>query len=194
MEFLSAIEASGFSMWLKESSTGYVSILAFHTIGLVFLVGISGTTALRILGVVRSMPIAPLQGFFPLMWVGLAINAFTGALLLLLYPTKYFVDLSFYIKLTCVITAVYIVRKIQLTVFASGVDADEAAASEHVKKLAKIMLFVWLAAITTGRVMAYSIPTKLQTGAAVFIFLLVVLFVGRFVGRNLGMLDSPQQS
>ena len=43
MEILTAIEASGFSMWIKENSTGYVAILAFHTWGLVFLVGISGT-------------------------------------------------------------------------------------------------------------------------------------------------------
>ena len=193
MEILGAIEASGFSMWIKESSTGYVAILAFHTWGLVFLVGISGIIAVRILGVARSMPLAPTEAFFPLMWVGLLINAVTGGLLLMLYPTKYFVDLSFYIKLVCVVTAIVIIRKLQLILFHSGVDAETAAESKRVKSLATILLIVWLAATVTGRVMAYSVATKIETGIAVLVVLLVVLTIGRLIGRNLGLLDPPGQ-
>ena len=59
IEFFQIVESSGFSMSLKESSTAYVAILAFHTIGLSFLVGISGTTALRILGIAPSIPLKP---------------------------------------------------------------------------------------------------------------------------------------
>ena len=193
MEILGAIEASGFSMWVKESSTAYVSILAFHTWGLVFLVSISGTTALRILGVARSMPLAPMEGFFPLMWVGLLINAVTGSLLLLLYPTKYFVDLSFYIKLACVVTAIVIIRKLQLLVFHSGVVADEAAESRQAKQLAVMLLLAWLVATVTGRVMAYSVATKIETGIAAVVMLLILLALGRLFGRKLGLLDPPGQ-
>ena len=49
MEILAAIEASGFAMFVKESNTAYVATLAWHSIGMAFLVGISGATALRVL-------------------------------------------------------------------------------------------------------------------------------------------------
>jgi len=192
MELLSALEASGFSMWVKESSTAYVAILAFHTIGLVFLVGISGITALRIIGIFPSLPLRPMQGFFPLMWVGLGINAVTGLLLICLYPTNYFVDPSFYIKLACVATAVVIIVKLIPQVFAEGLDSETVAKSESVRRSAKILLFVWLVATVTGRVIAYSIDTKVQTGIAVAIVLVLALIVGRLIGPNLGLLEWPK--
>ena len=79
MEILEALEASGFSMWVKGSSTAYVAVLAFHTNGLAFLVGISGATAMRILGVARSIPLQAMEDFFPLMYVGMGINVLTGS-------------------------------------------------------------------------------------------------------------------
>jgi hypothetical protein len=190
MDLFQALESSGFSMLLKENSTIYVAILAFHTIGLSFLVGISGTTALRILGVAPSIPLRPMKGFFPLMWAGFWINAFTGSLLLCLYPTDYFVDVSFYIKIVCVVTAIVLVRKMQATIFGNDVDTDVAAETGEARNLAKLMLVVWLVATVTGRVMAYSIPTKVQTGLAVVIFLGVALLVGKFAGRRLGLTAS----
>jgi len=190
IEFFQMVESSGFSMSLKESSTAYVAILAFHTIGLSFLVGISGTTALRILGIAPSIPLKPMKDFFPLMWVGLWVNAITGVLLTLMYPTKYFVDLSFYIKLGFVVIAIILIRKIQVLVFGDGADSDTAAESKDARKLAGILLFSWLATIVTGRVMAYSIPTKAQTAIAVLIFLALALFIGRVIGRRLGLIET----
>ncbi len=63
MALLEALESSGFAMMVKESNTGYVATLAFHSIGMAFLVGISGATALRVLGVARSLPLAPMEDF-----------------------------------------------------------------------------------------------------------------------------------
>lgn len=193
MEFLQAIEASGFSMWVKESSTAYVAVLALHTIGLAFLVGISGSTAMRILGVARSMPLAPMADFFPLMYVGLCINAVTGSVLLVLYPTKFLVDLTLYIKLCAVTVAVVIIRWLHTHVFAGGVDPETAADSKNVKMLARTMLAAWLFAVVAGRLTAYGVNTKLQTAAAVLVLATVVLLVGYFVGRSLGWIKSSEQ-
>jgi hypothetical protein len=193
MDFLVAVENSGFSMWLKENSTPYVAVLAFHTVGLAFLVGISCILALRILGVTPGIPLKPMQGFFPLMWLGLSINAVTGSLMLTEYPSDYFVDFSFYIKLSSVAIALVMLRKMQNLLYGEGVDPDVAAESNEVKLKARIMLCAWVLAIWGGRVTAYSIPTKYQTLAALLVFLTIALVVIRIFGRKIGLISEPVQ-
>jgi hypothetical protein len=193
MDFLMAVENSGFSMWIKQSSTGYVAILAFHTVGLAFLVGVSVILALRILGITPGIPLKAMQGFFPLMWVGLSINLITGSVMLTEYPTDYFVDFSFYMKLSCVGLALWMLRKIQALLYAEGVDPDTAAESGEVQLRVRIMLCAWVIAIWGGRVTAYSIPTKYQTLAALLIFLTIALFVIRIIGRKVGLVGAPTQ-
>ena len=162
MDFLLAVENSGFSMWLKQNSTGYVAILAFHTVGLAFLVGVSVILALRVLGVTPGIPLKPLQGFFPLMWIGLLINLVTGSLMLTEYPSDYFVDLSFYMKISCVVIALVMLRKTQGLLYDQGVDPDTAAESKEAKLKVKIMLCAWVIAIWGGRVTAYSIRQNIK--------------------------------
>jgi DMSO reductase anchor subunit len=190
MEILQALESSGFSMWVKESSTAYVAVLAFHTIGLAFLVGISSATAMRILGVARSIPLEPMQDFFPLMYAGLWINLFTGAVLMCLYPTDYLTEPTIYIKLSAVVIAVVLLRKLHREVFKSAADTEAAADTKQVKQLCCWMIFVWLVATVAGRVMAYTMPTKVQTAAAVLVFAVIALLVGYGIGRSMGWIGS----
>jgi hypothetical protein len=190
MDILQALEASGFSMWVKESSTAYVAVLAFHTIGLAFLVGISGATAMRILGVARSIPLAPMEDFFPLMYAGFWINAVTGTVLLTLYPTDYLTDPTIYIKLSAVVAAMILVQKLRACAFGGEGDLNTAAGSKKAKTMAVMLLVVWLVAIVAGRVTAYSVATKLETAAAVIVFMVLAVLVGYFAGRSLGWIKS----
>ena len=50
MEFLSTLESSGFSTWLRESNSiwGYPMILTLHTVGLALLVGANTVLDLRL--------------------------------------------------------------------------------------------------------------------------------------------------
>ena len=191
MEILQALEASGFAMWVKESSTAYVAVLAFHTIGLAFLVGISGATAMRILGVARSMPLAPMEDFFPLMYTGFCINLATGTVLLTLYPTDFLTDPTIYIKLSAIVVAMVVIAKLKAEVFRND-NPDTAAESKRAKTLAATLLVVWLIATVAGRVMAYTIPTKLQTAAAVIVVMALVLLIGYFARRSLGWIKSTE--
>ena len=88
--FLQAIEDTGFSTWLRESESpfAFYFILLFHTFGLALLVGTNMVVDLRLLGVARGIPLVPLKRFFSIMWIGFAINAVTGVLLVIAYPTK----------------------------------------------------------------------------------------------------------
>jgi hypothetical protein len=57
---------------------------------------------LRILGVAPGIPLNALQKFYPMMWLALAINAVTGVLMVIGYPTKQLTNPLFYIKLSLV--------------------------------------------------------------------------------------------
>lgn len=183
--FLKSIEDTSFSTWLREANSifAFYFILLFHTFGLALLVGANMIVDLRILGVARELPLAPLRRFFPIMWAGFALNVVTGILLVIAYPTKALTNPVFYLKLGLIAAALIVMQKIYHCVFASldpaaigagppgnaprSVGAHAAAANTEVrlsetaesqrgKTLAKWSLVLWVAAITAGRLLAYT--------------------------------------
>src|SRR5437764_12248368 len=88
---LDALEHTSLSTTLRDSPNIflYPTILAFHTLGLAFFVGISSAIALRILGVAPEVPLAPFRKLYPVMWAGFLFNAVSGLLLLVIEPTKF---------------------------------------------------------------------------------------------------------
>ena len=154
---LRTIEESGFSTWLRESESpfAFYFVLLFHTFGLALLVGANAVIDLRLLGIERDIPLAPLKRLFGIMWLGFAINAASGALLLIAYPTKALTNPVFYIKLTLIGFAVWVMTKLQNRVFDDS-SLNEAAMIARGRTLAKWSLFLWIGAITAGRLLAYT--------------------------------------
>src|SRR5262245_17727374 len=95
------LENLSFSIWVRESPSlwAYPGILFFHTVGLSLVAGISAGIALRALGVAKSIPIAPLEVFFRLFWIGFWVNALSGVALLIADATTKLVNPIFYIKM-----------------------------------------------------------------------------------------------
>jgi hypothetical protein len=190
MEILAALENGGFAMFVKESTTTYVAILAFHSIGMAFLVGISGALVLRVLGVGRSIPLAAMEGFLPLMYAGFWINAATGVILLTLYPTKFLIDVVFYTKLAAIAVAVVTIRKFCAHLFGNEANLATAAGAEKARSLGYTLLGVWLVAITAGRLTAYSLATRVQTAIAVLVAAGLMVLVWKFASHRLGVTES----
>lgn len=155
--FLQSIEDSGLSAWLRESESpfAFYFVLLFHTFGLALLVGANMVVDLRILGYVREIPLAPLKGLFRVMWLGFAINACSGALLLLAYPTKALTNPVFYVKLAIIGCAVWAMVRIKDCVFGDS-SLDELSMMKRGAGLAKWSIFLWIGAITAGRLLAYT--------------------------------------
>jgi hypothetical protein len=155
--FLQAIEDTGFSTWLRESESpfAFYFILLFHTFGLALLVGANAVVDLRLLGVARSIPLAPLKRLFSIMWIGFAMNALTGILLVFAYPTKTLTNWDFYTKLTIIGFAVWVMQKQKNWVFGDS-SLNEADRMARGASLAKWSLVLWFAAITAGRLLAYT--------------------------------------
>ena len=155
--FLQAIENTGFSTWLRESESpfAFYFILLFHTFGLALLVGANAVVDLRLLGVARAIPLAPLKRLFRIMWIGFAMNAITGILLVVAYPTKSLTNPDFYIKLALIGLAIWVMQKLNRQVFQdSSLSEPEMIAKGAT--LAKFSILLWFGAITAGRLLAYT--------------------------------------
>jgi hypothetical protein len=155
--FLQAIEDTGFSTWLRESESpfAFYFILLFHTFGLALLVGANAVVDLRLLGVARAIPLAPLKRLFRIMWIGFAMNAVTGILLVIAYPTKSLTNFDFYIKLALIGFAVWVMQRLKNQVFEDS-SLSEADIIARGAMLAKCSLILWFGAITAGRLLAYT--------------------------------------
>jgi len=154
---LKTIEASSFSTWLRESDSvfAFYFILCLHTIGMLMLVGPSAAIDLRILGMARDIPLAPLEKCFKLIYTGFGINVVSGTLLVYAYPTKAVTNPDFYIKLSLIGIGMWTVTRIKKRVF-DDTTLSEAARMARGAALARWSLVIWIGVITAGRLLAYT--------------------------------------
>ena len=145
------IESTALNRWIVESPSlfAFPGILAAHTIGLALLAGVNGALDLRLLGFARGIPPATFIRLVPVMRAGFWINVVSGVALLIGYPTKAFTNPVFYLKLSCVAAAMVVMQAILKR-------AEEGGESPGTKTLAAVSLLLWAAAITAGRLLAYT--------------------------------------
>jgi len=187
------LESTWLSTTLRDSPNVFLyrTILAFHTLGLAFFVGISSAIALRILGVGRIVPLAPLKKFYPIMWIGFFFNAVSGLLLLIIEPTKFLTMVDFYVKLVVIAGAVYCNRALYIRRFRHPAAVDPNPLPAGDRALAVTILVLWGAAITAGRLTAYDdANVQWQTAVATLVVSVVMLVVGFIVVRLFGSIRT----
>ena len=151
------IEESGLSVWIRDSPSFFAFwfIISVHAVGMGLAVGASTVIAMRILGVAKDLPAAPLKGLYPIMWTGFWIQIVSGTLLLIGYPTKAFTNIDFYIKLTFIALALVVMQKLKKRVFDDGTLSDAEMMIKG-KALATWALVCWAGVVTAGRLLAYT--------------------------------------
>ena len=161
MEFLRFIEHTSFSQWVTGSSSvlAFPTILLLHTIGMGVVVGINAGIDLRILGLAPALPLAPMEKFFPFLWIGFWVNAFTGVILLAADATTKVMNPDFYVKMGFIALAIINLRMIRNRVFRDPF-IDKKPMTPDAKVLAVTSMIFWLGAITAGRLMAYVGPVS----------------------------------
>jgi hypothetical protein len=156
-QFLQTIEATGISMWVRDSPSffGFWFILSLHAIGMGLLVGASTLICLRLLGVARDLPIAPLRKLYSVIWVGFWLQIASGGLLFIAYPTKSLTNTSFYVKMALIVVGMILLQRLKSRVFSDATlsDADRMLRG---KALALLLLLVWVGTVTAGRLIAYT--------------------------------------
>jgi hypothetical protein len=154
--FLVWLESSALSQWVvgSESMLAFPGILALHAIGMAFAAGLAAVLDLRILGVARAIPLEAFRRFLPVLWAGFWLNAVSGVLLMVGYPTKALTNPVFYLKLLLIATAmVLLVRMVRLIERQPAASADVA---RRLRRFAILSLVCWSGAITAGRLLAYT--------------------------------------
>jgi hypothetical protein len=158
--FLVFIEGSDLSNWIRgsESIFAFPTIITLHTLGMGFLAGGSAAIDLGILGFTPGLSLKAMARFLPLLWLAFAVNAVSGVLLLIAYPTKALTNPIFYIKLCLIALAVWLVYHISRTVLRAPEAEPGAAAAPlpYARLLAATSLAAWIALITAGRLLAYT--------------------------------------
>ena len=162
MDFIRSLEQSGLAAWVRESGTlwSYPTILFCHTLGLATLAGASGVVSLRLLGFGRRIPLSPLRGLFPLMWIAFGITAASGLALLIADASARLASPVFWVKRVFVALALVTLQLTKKTAL-SGEGVDERPVSGAARALAVASLLFWIAATTAGRLMAYLGPAAI---------------------------------
>jgi hypothetical protein len=154
--FLAFVEGSDLSTWIRgDSMLAFPTIITLHTICMGLLAGASTAIDLRILGVASGIPLPPLRRFYPLMWLALAVNAVTGVLMAIGYPTKQLTNPLFYIKLSLVALGVWLVYRIGTEVLRAA-EAGQKPMTARAKWLAAASLAGWVSLVIAGRLLEYT--------------------------------------
>jgi hypothetical protein len=162
MHFLSSLEHSAFGTWVREAPTiwAYATILFLHTVGLGFVVGVNVAIDLRILGVARQMPLAPMRRLFPWMWAGFIVNALSGIALLIADATTKLANPVFLVKMAFITLGVVNMAWSKRKLFDDPVALERYPASSHARRVAIVSLILWIGATTAGRLMGYLGPVS----------------------------------
>src|SRR5258708_9243946 len=159
--FLAFVEGSDLSAWIRgDSMLAFPTIITLHTICMGFLAGASSAIDLRILGAAPGIPLASLRPFYPLMWLAFAVNAVTGVLMVIGYPTKQLTNPLFYIKLSLVAFGVWLVYRVRRDALGPA-SAGPKAMTARAKWLAAASLAGCASLIIAGRLLQYTHRSEL---------------------------------
>jgi hypothetical protein len=163
--FLLAIEQTAASTWLRDSVSlfGFWFVLSLHAIGMAMLVGGSALVSLRILGVARMLPLAPFVHLYQFIWAGFWLQIVSGVALLLAYPTKSLTNIDFYVKLALIALGMLAMVRLKSHVL-DRADTAGASMPDVGRRLAAAALCCWIAAIASGRLLAYTATHTMHPG------------------------------
>ncbi len=175
LSLLSNLEASGISVWARESEWAFFLFLIIHSLALAIVVGTHIAFNLRVLGVAKLIPLSLMKQFMAVMWPGVVAAILSGSVLLLAYPAKALTNPVFYVKLFCIFFALTIYQKIFLVYLTASENTDRESSSADVNGLAQTgsvdqvalqesrlklyaitSLLLWLSSIFAGRFLAYT--------------------------------------
>lgn len=163
MGLIEAIEGSAYAEWVRSAPSffAYTFILSLHAMGLAIIVGLNSVIALRLLGFVPQVPVAPLRKLWPWMYVGFTINAFSGASLMAANLQADLENWMFLSKLFLIALAMINLELTRMKVFDMPGGVSSTNLPPQAKFFAIAALVLWTLATITGRLVAY--PNFVQT-------------------------------
>jgi len=155
-----------FSVWLKSTQLSWIVINytwvwpaceTLHFIGLAMLVGVVGLIDLRLLGVAKRAPFAPLHKLLPWAISGFAICLVTGSMFFAGDPFQYIHNYVFWLKMLFILLTGLNVLAFYVTGVFKEVETlgpgDDAPISAKV--IAGVSLVLWVGVMYLGRMLPF---------------------------------------
>ena len=157
MGLLNWLESLALSVWVHESPSIWAqpTVLTLHTMGMGVLVGASWVLDLRLLGIGRNIPVSAFRWVFRTVGISLVVNLVTGVLLFMARATLWGTAFPFLVKILLVVASAATLLPIRNYVLQS--DPEQRDVNDRARMLAMISIATWAAAITAGRLLAYTV-------------------------------------
>lgn len=157
MELLASLEESSLALWVAESLWGYPLMLSLHVIGLAMAVGVFIMRDLTLLGVVGGVSVDGMKSLLTIGWIGLLINASSGAALFSSQATFFITSTPFLLKIGAILLATICAVLIgkRLAAFDPATADTNAERSSSLRMLPLLSVCLWTSAIVAGRLIAY---------------------------------------
>jgi hypothetical protein len=128
-----------------------------HFIGLILIIGAFGALNIRVLGVMKQLPVAPLHRFIPWGIAGFFLNIVTGLLFFMGMPGFYTPNVVFQIKMFTIMLAGLNLLLFHCTSAFRSIEnlGPGEDAPLYAKIVAASSLILWIAAIVLGRYIPY---------------------------------------
>jgi hypothetical protein len=157
LEFFTWLEATSLADWVRVSAFGYPLMITCHSLGLAIMVGMAWAISLRVLGRFRAIPFSSLRPMFRVAWIGFLINFLSGtALFTSQAASNYVHNVPFLLKMAFVLSGAISVGFLQTSVARIATQAGaDVVVPASTRAIAAFSFVFWLAAIVTGRLIAY---------------------------------------
>ena len=154
--FVSWVHSSGISGWITGWRWLWPICESIHFFGLALLVGVTGLLDLRLLGAMRSVPVAAIIDFMPWALVGFGLNLATGVTFFLGAPEQYVNNVAFYAKMLFILLAGVNAIYFQIMLFKKArlVGAGEQAPVQA-RVVAAVSIGCWLLVMYWGRMLPF---------------------------------------
>jgi hypothetical protein len=150
------LENTSVAIWVGESLWAYPFMLSFHVVGLAVVVGIFSMRDLRLLGMFKGLRPAAFLTLSKMAWIGFIVNAISGTFLFTSQAVTFVNSTPFLLKISFIIVGMILASVIQSRLRGELADGSgDVAISASTKMIALVSLSLWMAAIITGRLIAY---------------------------------------
>ena len=160
MAILEWIQNLSISTSIAESDSlwwGYAWWLFIHAVGMGLTAGLGFIICLRLLGVGTQIPLSSFRILFRVFWIGFYINLLSGTLLFMTDATGIARVWELYAKLACLVLVLLVMSRLR-----RFIDSDESdgVIPPQVRQMAYACIVLWLAVITSGRLIAYAVEAN----------------------------------
>jgi hypothetical protein len=146
---------------LMRTAWAWPIVESVHFIGLCLLVGSIGAFDLRLLGMMKRVPIAAMHRFIPWGILGFVINVSSGLMFVLTEPDQYILNSSFHLKLLFLTIAGINAGLFYLTSWRTVFGAaDVYEPPRRAKVIAVVSLSAWMLVIVCGRLITFFRPSE----------------------------------